>query len=140
MYLPERDDVPSARSSFSHRITDRPRPAASRATPAPLMPPPMTSRSIGLTHVFEASSASAIGPETFSGLGDLGIGQQDWAADGQRVPVLPGQGLQFNGAPHGLVQVLSPSAIIPWLASRQAVRFSSACNAVADSSTVPKVA
>src|SRR5690606_27200627 len=43
--LPEREDVPSARSSFSQRTTDKPRPAASRANPAPLIPPPIMSRS-----------------------------------------------------------------------------------------------
>ena len=37
------DDVCAARSSCSASSTDRPRPAASRAMPAPLMPPPMTS-------------------------------------------------------------------------------------------------
>src|SRR5438132_7346522 len=45
MYLPDRELVPSARSPFSHRMTRKPRPAASRAIPAPLMPPPMTRRS-----------------------------------------------------------------------------------------------
>src|SRR5580692_7781512 len=39
------EEVCAARSSCSHRITDRPRPAASRAIPQPLMPPPTTSRS-----------------------------------------------------------------------------------------------
>src|SRR5258706_700821 len=37
--------VAEARSSCSTSMTRRPRPAASRAIPAPLMPPPMTSRS-----------------------------------------------------------------------------------------------
>src|SRR5580658_5576886 len=39
------EEVCAARSSCSHRITARPRPAASRAMPQPLMPPPTTSRS-----------------------------------------------------------------------------------------------
>src|SRR5262245_17934314 len=45
MYLPERELVPCARSSFSQSTTERPLPAASRAMPAPLMPPPMIRRS-----------------------------------------------------------------------------------------------
>src|SRR3984885_8809196 len=39
------DEVCAARSSCSHNMTDSPRPAASRAMPQPLMPPPTTSRS-----------------------------------------------------------------------------------------------
>src|ERR1700730_16488979 len=39
------EEVCAPRSSFSHSATDRPRPAASRAMPAPLMPPPTISRS-----------------------------------------------------------------------------------------------
>src|SRR6187402_3326877 len=39
------DEVCAARSCCSIRQTRRPRPAASRAMPAPLMPPPTTSRS-----------------------------------------------------------------------------------------------
>ncbi len=39
------EEVWAARSSCSHNMTDRPRPAASRAMPQPLMPPPTTSRS-----------------------------------------------------------------------------------------------
>src|SRR3954465_7906593 len=45
MSLEEADEVAAPRSPFSTRTTDRPRPAASRAMPAPLMPPPMTRRS-----------------------------------------------------------------------------------------------
>ena len=37
--------VADARSLCSHSMTFKPRPAASRAMPAPLMPPPMTRRS-----------------------------------------------------------------------------------------------
>ena len=43
--LLEEDEVCCARSCCSHSATDRPRPAASRAMPAPLMPPPTTKRS-----------------------------------------------------------------------------------------------
>ena len=39
------DEVAAARSSFSTSNTDNPRPAASRAMPAPLMPPPIIRRS-----------------------------------------------------------------------------------------------
>ena len=43
--LVDDDEVCAARSSFSHSKTLRPRPARSRAMPAPLMPPPTTSTS-----------------------------------------------------------------------------------------------
>src|SRR5580658_3528341 len=39
------EEVWAARSSCSHKMTESPRPAASRAMPQPLMPPPTTSRS-----------------------------------------------------------------------------------------------
>jgi hypothetical protein len=39
------EEVAEARSFFSISSTERPRPAASRAMPAPLMPPPITARS-----------------------------------------------------------------------------------------------
>src|SRR3546814_5733535 len=39
------EEVPLARSLFSQSNTERPRPAASRAMPAPLMPPPTTTMS-----------------------------------------------------------------------------------------------
>src|SRR5580658_10027531 len=39
------EEVCAARSSCSHRMTESPRPAASRAMPQPLIPPPTTSRS-----------------------------------------------------------------------------------------------
>ena len=39
------EEVCAARSSCSHKMTESPRPAASRAMPQPLMPPPTTSRS-----------------------------------------------------------------------------------------------
>ena len=42
---PGPEEVCAARSSFSQSRTSRPRPAASRAMHAPLMPPPMTGRS-----------------------------------------------------------------------------------------------
>src|SRR5262245_52180988 len=43
---------------MSHKKTDRPRPAASRATPQPLMPPPMMARSkLSDTHAPRASAA-----------------------------------------------------------------------------------
>mgnify|MGYP006210787449 CR=1 FL=1 len=39
------DEVWLARSSFSQRNTDKPRPAASAAMPTPLIPPPITATS-----------------------------------------------------------------------------------------------
>ena len=56
MRTPERELVPCARSPFSHKITDRPRPAASRAMPQPLMPPPMMRRSTVPRSVMTISS------------------------------------------------------------------------------------
>ncbi|HTO63252.1 MAG TPA: hypothetical protein VMM15_18570 [Bradyrhizobium sp.] len=41
----DQDDVPLAKSFISQRKTELPRPAASRAMPQPLMPPPMMARS-----------------------------------------------------------------------------------------------
>src|SRR4030042_1087481 len=41
----ERDVVPQAKSSFSTSRVRRPRKAASRATPVPIIPPPMMMRS-----------------------------------------------------------------------------------------------
>ena len=43
--LVEAEEVAEARSFISARVTLRPRPAASRAMPQPLMPPPMMKRS-----------------------------------------------------------------------------------------------
>jgi hypothetical protein len=43
----ERELVPEPRSFCSTRIVRNPRIAASRAIPAPLMPPPITRRSAG---------------------------------------------------------------------------------------------
>src|SRR5436189_3903715 len=45
MSLLDRLEVPEARSRASTRATRRPRDAASRAVPAPVTPPPMTSTS-----------------------------------------------------------------------------------------------
>src|SRR5436305_1612792 len=45
MSLVEADEVPEARSFCSTSKTRKPRPAASRAIPAPLMPPPTMARS-----------------------------------------------------------------------------------------------
>ena len=47
--LVDDDEVCDARSSCSAHITDTPRPAKSRASPTPLIPPPTTSTSNGLT-------------------------------------------------------------------------------------------
>src|SRR6478736_5401378 len=47
MSLVLHDEVCAAKSSFSSRTTRNPRPAASRAIPAPLMPPPTMARSNG---------------------------------------------------------------------------------------------
>jgi len=43
--LVDQDDVPLAKSFISQRKTEFPRPAASRAMPQPLTPPPTMARS-----------------------------------------------------------------------------------------------
>src|SRR5438477_12545011 len=45
MSLDDFDDVPEAKSPLSKSATETPRSARSRATPAPAMPPPMTTAS-----------------------------------------------------------------------------------------------
>src|SRR5579883_3496030 len=47
MSLLEAEEVAPARSPISHRSTESPRPAASRAMPTPLIPPPTMRRSTG---------------------------------------------------------------------------------------------
>src|SRR5580658_9434697 len=47
MSFDDADDVAPARSPRSTSRTERPRPAASRAIPTPLIPPPTTIRSTG---------------------------------------------------------------------------------------------
>jgi hypothetical protein len=48
--LVDQDDVPLAKSFISQRKTELPRPAASRAMPQPLIPPPMMARSKTLSN------------------------------------------------------------------------------------------
>jgi hypothetical protein len=48
--LVDQDDVPLAKSFISHKKIELPRPAASRAMPQPLMPPPMMARSNTLSN------------------------------------------------------------------------------------------
>ena len=45
MSLEDLDEVPEAKSPFSKSATEAPRSARSRATPAPAMPPPITTAS-----------------------------------------------------------------------------------------------
>src|SRR5215213_8725822 len=62
--------VAEARSACSTSVTERPRPAASRAMPAPLMPPPTTSRSTaGLMRSIGEATESVPPEEAESGLG-----------------------------------------------------------------------
>src|ERR1700677_2463942 len=56
MSLDDFDEVPEAKSSRSTSAVLRPRLAASRATPAPVIPPPMTSTS----NCSEDSAAKAV--------------------------------------------------------------------------------
>src|ERR1051326_1335481 len=62
-------DVPAAQSLRSTSATRRPRSAASRATPAPVIPPPTTSRSSSAEESAErvASRVSAENGEAMSG-------------------------------------------------------------------------
>src|SRR5580693_6297701 len=57
MSLLDRLEVPAARSRASIRPTRRPREAASRAAPAPVMPPPMISTSSGPAASFRIASS-----------------------------------------------------------------------------------
>src|ERR1700728_1181128 len=57
MSLLDRLEVPDARSRASTRPTRRPREAASRAAPAPVMPPPMISTSSGPAASFRIASS-----------------------------------------------------------------------------------
>src|ERR1700729_4629530 len=57
MSLLDRLEVPAARSRDSTRPTRRPRDAASRAAPAPVMPPPMISTSSGPAASFRIASS-----------------------------------------------------------------------------------
>ena len=58
------EDVAEARSFISARVTDSPRPAASRAMPQPLIPPPMTKRStVSVFGVPGTVSSYAIGED-----------------------------------------------------------------------------
>src|SRR5436190_331101 len=57
-------DVCAARSSFSHSRTRAPRPARSRAMPAPLMPPPTTSTSTSRRAAVGIVSAAVVGIAT----------------------------------------------------------------------------
>ncbi|WP_242402661.1 hypothetical protein [Komagataeibacter kakiaceti] len=54
------DEVWLARSSCSTSSTDAPRPAASRAMPVPLIPPPTTSRSTGSPPVGDGRNVSSM--------------------------------------------------------------------------------
>src|SRR3954466_10448739 len=63
MSLLEAEEVALARSSFSASSTLRPRPAASRAMPAPLMPPPMTRRSYAASSMASGGARSCTAGE-----------------------------------------------------------------------------
>src|SRR5690606_29036168 len=56
--LVARDDVPLAKSCDSSNTTEKPRAAASSATPRPVAPPPMTARSKVLDSARRASNWS----------------------------------------------------------------------------------
>src|SRR5829696_1851527 len=60
MSLEERLDVPAAKSDFSTSATLYPREAASRATPAPVIPPPTTTRSNASRSSVASASARGI--------------------------------------------------------------------------------
>src|SRR2546422_629231 len=56
----ERDEVPAPKSDLSTSAVRNPRNAASRAIPAPVMPPPMTSTSTGVS-TMDAQAAARVG-------------------------------------------------------------------------------
>src|ERR1043165_8122164 len=84
--------VAEARSSCSTSITRSPRPAASRAIPAPLMPPPITSRSNAAVLLMAVPS-----PERppHHAEGRLRIGNDTVAHPGERVVEPRGEGLEM---------------------------------------------
>ena len=65
------DDVPAAKSPLSTRAVRMPRSAASRAMPAPVIPPPMTSRSIGSAAIALRAAARVTWDRAESGIGSL---------------------------------------------------------------------
>src|SRR3954470_22584546 len=62
MSLLDRLDVPAAQSRASTIATDRPRDTASSATPAPTMPPPMTSTSNSFSAMVRSAAVRYRGP------------------------------------------------------------------------------
>src|SRR5262249_21411831 len=71
MSLDDRLDVPDAKSDCSTSATRSPRNAASRAMPAPLMPPPMTRRSKRSRSRPSSAASRQAGPFTVVTLPDL---------------------------------------------------------------------
>ena len=69
MSLVDREDVPEEKSSLSTRPTRSPLVAASRATPHPVAPPPITRMSRGLTGLepIRADSCTALDGTTAKG-------------------------------------------------------------------------
>src|SRR6185503_11097451 len=60
MSLVEAEEVPEARSCCSTSRTESPRPAASRAMPVPLMPPPTMARSKSAIYVSDDRGQMAV--------------------------------------------------------------------------------
>src|SRR5471032_1733518 len=67
MSLLEALDVADARSCFSQRKVDQPRPTASRAMPHPLIPPPMTAISNGAVPLGAAKEFNPVLPKPARG-------------------------------------------------------------------------
>src|SRR5918992_2951453 len=90
--------VPLPKSSFSTSATRMPRSAASRATPQPVTPPPMTSRS--KVSLARAATRAARGPGTGSpaGIPQANGGPKRRQGGGHMAPALPTTDYSYNPA------------------------------------------
>src|SRR6185437_8179629 len=92
------DDVKLARSSCSQSRTERPRPAASRAMPTPLMPPPTISRSYVPEYRMARSYRDKGAPSDFTRRAPARARRRDGAGHARYVEVhLQGARLERNG-------------------------------------------
>src|SRR5258708_6873929 len=74
----ECDDVPEPKSPLSIRATRRPRSAASRAIPAPVIPPPMTRTSTGASLMAPSTPAGAAAGQAVTNAPDqIAMGHAD---------------------------------------------------------------
>src|SRR3989442_13802612 len=82
----ESDEVPPPRSPLSTTAVRKPRSAASRAIPAPVIPPPMTKTSTGSAAI-DVSAAARVRCEKGVSLVDvLQLGPAAGSGEGSRLP------------------------------------------------------